>query len=239
MKNSYLKIDRGIKNHCFWDDKPFAKGQAWIDLILLATHTDRKDFDRGQLREKKRGEVHISLLKLADRWGWSRNKVRRFINLLVQEGMCTLNATTNDTTITIEKYSIYQGWYTTDDTTDETTRETTDDTTRETTREPQTIMSNKDKECIKNDKEIEKGKKFTPPTLQEVTAYCMERNNGIEPQTFIDFYQSKNWMIGKSKMKDWRACIRTWESRRSKERQGTMNDLKEAYQKFERMEVME
>jgi len=53
--------------------------------------------------------------------------------------------------------------------------------------------------------------RFTPPTLQEVTDYCSERNNNVDPQAFIDFYSSKGWMIGKNKMKDWKACVRTWE----------------------------
>lgn len=55
-----------------------------------------------------------------------------------------------------------------------------------------------------------------PPSLEQVTEYCRERNNGIEPSTFIDFYASKGWMVGKNKMKDWKACIRTWERNRNK-----------------------
>ena len=56
-----------------------------------------------------------------------------------------------------------------------------------------------------------KDRKNIPPSLEEVTAYCNERKNNIDPQTFIDFYESKGWMVGKNKMKDWKACIRTWE----------------------------
>ena len=58
-----------------------------------------------------------------------------------------------------------------------------------------------------------KVQRFTPPTLEEVKTYCEERNNGIDPQRFIDFYDSKGWMVGKNKMKDWKAAIRTWENR--------------------------
>ena len=53
--------------------------------------------------------------------------------------------------------------------------------------------------------------RFTPPTVQEVKAYCDERHNNVDPQAFIDFYESKGWMIGKNKMKEWQACVRTWE----------------------------
>ena len=52
---------------------------------------------------------------------------------------------------------------------------------------------------------------FTPPTLQEVSAYCLERANGVDPNKWHDFYTSKGWMVGKNKMKDWKAAVRTWE----------------------------
>ena len=58
-------------------------------------------------------------------------------------------------------------------------------------------------------------KRFTPPSLEEVKAYCNERHNGIDAQQFIDFYESKGWMVGKNKMKDWKACVRTWERNRT------------------------
>jgi predicted phage replisome organizer len=79
-------------------------------------------------------------------------------------------------------------------------------------------LSDKSKSKSKNksksiEKEKEKEKRFTPPTLDEVRAYCEERKNNIDPQAFIDFYESKGWMIGKNKMKDFRACVRTWEKR--------------------------
>jgi predicted phage replisome organizer len=59
--------------------------------------------------------------------------------------------------------------------------------------------------------------RFIPPLLEQVAAYCAERNNGIDSQMFIDFYASKGWMIGKNKMKDWKAAIRTWEQKRKSE----------------------
>ena len=56
-------------------------------------------------------------------------------------------------------------------------------------------------------------KRFTKPTLDEVRAYCQERNNKVDPESFIDFYESKGWKIGKDTMKDWKAAVRTWERR--------------------------
>ena len=62
--------------------------------------------------------------------------------------------------------------------------------------------------------EREKRKRFTPPTVEEVRAYCQERNNGIDPQRFVDFYTANGWAQGRGKpIKDWRAAVRTWEAR--------------------------
>ena len=57
---------------------------------------------------------------------------------------------------------------------------------------------------------------FKKPTLDEVKNYCLERNNNIDAEAFIDFYESKDWKIGKNKMKDWKAAVRTWERRETK-----------------------
>lgn len=70
----------------------------------------------------------------------------------------------------------------------------------------------KKKEISPNgDKKKNLGNFFTPPEIEEVSEYCKIRKNGIDPEKFIDFYTSKGWMIGKNKMKDWRAAVRTWE----------------------------
>lgn len=53
--------------------------------------------------------------------------------------------------------------------------------------------------------------RFIPPTLQEVQEYCQERGNKVDAGQFIDFYSAKGWHVGKNKMKDWKACVRTWE----------------------------
>ena len=57
---------------------------------------------------------------------------------------------------------------------------------------------------------------FKKPTLDNVKSYCIERNNNIDAEAFLDFYESKDWKIGKNKMKDWKAAVRTWERREEK-----------------------
>ena len=92
----------------------------------------------------------------------------------------------------------------------------------------------KDKDKIKESKEInskEFTKKaatatFTPPTVEEVRKYCTERKNTVNPQAFVDYYAGRGWYLSKGvKVKDWRACVRTWEQRepKKKDRYGAEN----------------
>lgn len=59
--------------------------------------------------------------------------------------------------------------------------------------------------------------RFIKPSLEEVKQYCEERGNGIDAQQFYDFYEAKGWKVGNQSMKDWKACVRTWEARNKKE----------------------
>lgn len=57
----------------------------------------------------------------------------------------------------------------------------------------------------------QKTKRFTPPTVEEVAAYCKERQNNVDAEMFVDYYTSNGWHVGKNSMKDWKAAVRTWE----------------------------
>lgn len=69
---------------------------------------------------------------------------------------------------------------------------------------------------------------FTVPSVDEVESYCNERDNGINPQAFVDFYETRGWKVGKEKMKDWKAAIRTWENNK-KEREQAQKPSSERY----------
>lgn len=76
---------------------------------------------------------------------------------------------------------------------------------------PQNININK-KEIKENHLKVVKEKlRFSPPTLEEVKAYCQERKNHVDADRFVDFYASKGWKVGNQPMKDWKAAVRTWE----------------------------
>ncbi len=109
----WIKLDRKILDHWLWQKKPFSEGQAWIDLLLLANHEDKKFLSGTSMVEGKRGCVYKSMLFLANRWGWDRKKVKRFLMTLQMDNMITQNATTQGTTISIVKYGDFQNQGTT------------------------------------------------------------------------------------------------------------------------------
>lgn len=92
--------------------------------------------------------------------------------------------------------------------------------------EPQSVPINKHK-LNETKKEVPNGtkKKFSPPTVLEVAEYCVERNNGIDAEFFVDFYTTNGWIQGKGKpVQDWKACVRTWERKEKKKQDPAKNN---------------
>ena len=79
---------------------------------------------------------------------------------------------------------------------------------------PQNARDNYNINSNNNYKNREDNIRFAPPTLEEVRAYCLERANGINPESFIDYYTANGWKVGRNPMRDWKAAIRQWEQRR-------------------------
>ena len=73
--------------------------------------------------------------------------------------------------------------------------------------------------------------KFVKPTIEEIQEYCTERGNNINAEAFYDFYESKGWYVGKKKMEDWKACVRTWESR-NKPKKTAYDKRQDVYKRF-------
>jgi len=104
----FIALYRDVLDHWLWDDKPFSRGQAWIDLLLTVNHTDKKIMFNGELTTIKRGQTITSIRQLCDRWGWSNNKVTRFLKMLESEQMLTRKSDTKKTVVTIDNYSFWQ-----------------------------------------------------------------------------------------------------------------------------------
>lgn len=220
-EKGWIKLHRQLQECPMWYAERFSKGQAWVDLLLLANHRDKKILFNGEIITIQRGQYLTSMVKLAEKWGWSRPTVVKFLNLLEKDMMITRSSDNTKTLITIENYSVYQ------DSSEDDLQPSLQPSLQPTLQDScnpidnpinNPLYTNKNDKNIKNDKNDKNVKnnigRFTPPDVVEVQAYCYERGNTVDAQAFVDFYSSKGWMVGKNKMKDWKAAVRTWERNR-------------------------
>ena len=215
MGIGYIKLHRQLQDCWVWmdekDPEPFSRGQAWVDLLMLANHADKKTRVDNRIVTIQRGQKLTSIRKLAERWKWSRKKVSNFLDLLESDDMISQERATKYTLITIVNYTVYQcfdGEKEPPKSHPRATQEPQESHTR-ATGEPQRNTNNNDNND-KNDKNIYIGR-FKKPTIEEIKAYCEERNNNIDAEQFFNYYESNGWRVGKNPMKSWQACVRTWE----------------------------
>lgn len=223
MADTYIKLFRKATENDLFNEKPFDRWHAFEWLLLKACRFEKTEVIKGQVVKLETGQLIVSLRKLAETFGWSRGKLERFCTMLESMQMASFDRATYGasvgTIVTIENYSRYQDGRATSEATYDTTDSTSDSTTNRATDSTSIKKEKKDKKDKNNIYNSARTRvshgdgvsKFTKPTLQEVKAYCIERKNDVDPERFIDFYESNGWMVGKNKMKDWRAAVRNWE----------------------------
>lgn len=159
MVEGWLKLYRSIKGHWLWEDKPFSRGQAFIDLLLMVNHKDNKILFNGELIEVKRGSRITSLRQLSEGWGWSTSKTKKFLELLEKEKMITIKSDNKKTLVTIENYGLYQDVGNTEETEKKQERNTEEiqKKIKKNSKENQKKTNKNDKEGYKNEKNEEEG----------------------------------------------------------------------------------
>ena len=202
MGKGYILINRQIEDHWLWTDKPFSRGQAWIDLILMASYQDRTVVIKGKTIKIKRGQLLRSLDFLSERWGWSKKKIRSYVKALEGHAMVTSKGTPQGTIITIENYTFWQ----TLGHESGHTKGHEEGTLRE-------HVQYKDKEFKRN----KNNKGCSRPLLTDVKNYVKEMGYQMDANAFYDYYEETGWTKKNGQpIKDWRASVRSWE-RRSRE----------------------
>jgi len=209
MSEGWISLNRTIRDHWLYEKRILSKFEAWVEMLMMANHQDNKFLLGNDLINLKRGQFVTSELKLMDRWGWSKTKVRNFLKILEEDNMIIKKSDKKKTTLTICNYSLYQ---------DKRTTERPQRDHKKTTEKPQEDTNNNE-----NNDNNDNKKRFVPPTFEEVSNYCIERNNSVDIEKFINFYESKGWMVGKNKMKSWKASVRTWESKDKQQVKGEVN----------------
>ena len=102
----YIKLYRDIRSHWIWSDPDYLR--AWVDLLMMVNHEDKQILFNKKLITVKRGSRITSIRKLAERWGWSRGRVARFLDTLEQDHMIATRRTTQKTLINVINYGFYQ-----------------------------------------------------------------------------------------------------------------------------------
>ena len=210
--DGHIIVKRTIKERGWYHDhKVFA---LFMHLLIDANFKDCE----WEERTVKRGQLVTTLQMLSNDTGMSIQEVRTCLKKLSASGVIRSETTFRRTIITICDYDSYQ--------------DVQQATNKEATIIQQPIIEERKKEEIKKPSVDvkEKTKRFVKPTVEEVRAYCAEKGYyDIDPDNFVNFYESKGWLVGKSPMKNWRACVATW-VRQRKENGGL-------FQQTERKEV--
>lgn len=209
----WIKLHRCIRSNWVWNDKPFSRGQAFLDLLLMVNHEDKKIIFNGSLTEVKRGSCITSIRKLGDKWGWSNKKVKMFLDQLQSDQMITYESNIKRTLVTIEKYDLYQS--------KETPKEQqsfTEETQKhiKSTTEAYQKHTNKNEENEENDKEVYIDLKFVDEVIEKVKLTQEQYNKLInkydKEYVHKEILGLDNYIInGKgAKYKDHYRTLNTW-----------------------------
>lgn len=205
--NGYIKLLRKIQSHWIWQDEK--KLKWWLSILLNVNHAPQKFPVGDELFVCEAGQSFRSIEQWTSMFCCSKKSTVKFFDLLKKDEMisCKIVGSGNRRKhlLTVINWKEYQQ--------EETELYPPRKPEYSANGNPNVTPNNNDK----NDKNI-------IPSLQEVIIYCDERKNLVDPEVWFNFYSSKGWMIGKNKMKDWRAAIRTWE--KNKQQNGTKENFR-------------
>ncbi|MEC2288626.1 Replication protein O [Bacillus velezensis] len=147
----WIKLHRSVQDHWIYQEKrKFSKYEAWLDLLMMASHKDNKFVLGNELYDLKRGEFISSIRKLGERWSWSNTKVTQFLDLLKKDEMIDFKKDTKKTLITIVNYGVYHD----------------SDVEKKTVIEHKNDTKATQKHTIKNEKNVKNEKNIKPSRLK-------------------------------------------------------------------------
>ena len=232
----FFKLARQITRSAIWDDgTPFDKAHAWIDLLMYVNWADGERMFDDQLITVKRGSQFTSDQFLANRWHWSRGRVRRYLAILEAANMITVKRTPNGTWINVVNYSKFQGGRTGNGTGDGTSNDTSNGTTNGTQ------LKKNNRRTIEEVKKKREGKAphtFSPPDEQDVREYCKAMDYKMNVSLFMAYYEARDWCLSHGKkMADWKKAVTAW-AIREKSNAGTGVSDMQADEDYKRTQEM-
>lgn len=172
----WIKLHRQIlETDIFAEKRVYSKAEAWIDLLLRANHKDERILFNSNFITIKRGQHLTSMKKLGERWQWSNKKVKKFLQLLERESMCTAKSTSKYTLLTLDNYDFYQ------QRDFEKHIKSTSEAHQKHIKSTQTRMNKND---LKNGEEL-----YIAPTLIRGGKYVEEHEASNRPSTDLEFFK--------------------------------------------------
>jgi hypothetical protein len=196
----WISLHRKIQENDLWLCEPFTRGQAWIDLLLLANHEPGYFYKRGVKIDLKIGQVGWSELALSIRWKWSRNKVRKFLNDLEKEHQIKQQKTNVTQVLTLLNYEKYQK-----KDTKQNTKRTTEGQQKDTNNNDNNDNNIKERERIFHDEVLKYKDDYSHEMLKSFFLYWSEPNKS---KTKMRYESEKTWEISRR--------LRTWFNRSRK-----------------------
>jgi hypothetical protein len=212
-----MAIDGWIKIHRKLQEKAYYKKDSeavhlWLHILMNAHHKPTEELLGGKPIICQPGQFTTGRKQLASATGICESKIERLLTKFEKiEQQIEQRKTNTNRLITVLCWSDYQI----------SEQPTEQQVNNDRTTTEQRVNTLKEYKEIK-EHSIEGEPRpagFKIPTTEEIAEYCTERRNGIKASEFFNFYQSKGWMVGKNKMKDWKAAVRTWEESRKKDGQ--------------------
>ena len=207
--SGWIKLHRKLCEKAFYS-KDSEKVHLWVHLLMSANHAGREELLGGKPFFCASGQFTTGRKQLSSETGISESKIERILTYFEKiEQQIEQQKTSTNRLISILNWGQYQ------QSEQQIEQQVNNDrtTSEQRVNNDRTHLKNDNNERMKEEKNIgaPAKPKFTPPSLLDIQTYCTERKNNIDPGHFFDYNEARGWMIGKNKMKDWKAAIRTWE----------------------------
>ena len=203
MDTGWVKIYRSLIGWEWYSDPNTLC--LWIHILLTVNYEPKQW--RGIVIQP--GQMVTSIGNLAEESGLSIQQTRTALDHLKLTGEITSTSTNRYTLITVVKWADFQA--NERDTNKQLTSNLTDNQQANNKQPNNQSTTTKEYKEDKKERNKEKRNIFIAPSLEEVADYIQENGYSISPEHFLDYYESNGWMVGKSKMKNWKAAVRTWQ----------------------------
>ncbi len=205
--HGWVTIHRKIKDSAIYRDSQAI--HLWLHLLLSANHKENKILVGNNVVEIKRGQILTGRKALSAATGINEHKIDRLLKMFEKCDQIEQQTFSKYRMVSILNYDSHQS--------------SEQQPHNKCAASEQQVSTNNNVNNVNNGNKDQKNvaKRFTPPTVDEAREYINEKSYSIDPEYFVSFYESKGWMVGKNKMKSWKAALTGWHKRNEDKNNGS------------------